>query len=301
MRLSWIVIACLAAGCGEEPYAPRADASVEAAGQAAYDVAAAEDVAPAAPCSLGGTGRLRVAVTLDPQLMRRGPEVWLSARCGGDDRELRVVRWDRSPTMVLDGFGPGSYSVVASSFVAASARTARIDLDPRSTASLSVTLLGEPAAIAVVRAGAGVAGAVDAGLSLPDGAVPAGDGGARASWSGRVAIDGMPGAAALGSVEVEAVQASESAMELRVYVRNTCATSACPSIQLAGVEARTLLRAAPTGVGEGQFDHPQILAGESAALVAPISLRGVLPGEQGALHVAIYGLVRAPGAAAMRP
>lgn len=301
MRFSWIVIACLAAGCAEEPAAPSADAGVDAAVQPTYDTAAAEDVAPAEPCSLGGTGRLRVAVTLDPLLMRRGPEVWLSARCGSDDRELRVVRWDRSPSMVLDGFGPGAYSVVASSFVAASARTARIDLDPRSTASLSVTLLGEPAAIAVVRAGAGVGGSVDAGRTPPDGAVFAADGGARATWSGRVAIDGNPGAAALGSVEVEAVQASESAMELRVVVRNTCATSACPAIQLAGVEARTLLGDAPTGVGEGQFDRPQVLAGESSALVAPVSLRGALPGEQGALHVAIYGVVRAPGAAAMRP
>ncbi|MEZ4390112.1 MAG: hypothetical protein R3A48_03365 [Polyangiales bacterium] len=294
-----MLIAGLAAGCAEERASPTADAAVDAAGQPAYDTAAAGDVAPSEPCSLGGTGRLRVAVTLDPLLMRRAPEVWLSARCGSDDRELRVVRWDRSPSMVLDGFGPGAYSVVASSFIAAPARTARIDLDPRSTASLSVTLPGEPAALAVVRAGG--AGAADAGLARPDGAVVEGDGGARPSWSGRVAIDGTPGAAALGSVEVDAVQASESAIELRVVVRNTCATSACPAIVLAGAEARALLGDVPTGVAEGRFDRPQILAGESSALVEPISLRGALPGAQGALHLAVYGVVRAPGAAAMRP
>lgn len=297
MRFTWTLLVGLI-GCGAEPPGVSVvDASIDAP-----EVNLAEDVAPAAPCSLGGTGRLRVAVTLDPQLVRRAPEVWLSTRCGEDDRELRLVRWDRSPTMVLDGFGPGQYSVVASSFVAPSARTARTVLDPRSTASLSVTLLDEPAAIGIVRAGAGVSGAVDAGARR-DGAVATSDGGARPSWIARASVDAPAGTNAVGGVDVEGVQVAEDAIELRVVVRNVCAAtaSACPVIELAGAEARSLVNNAPVGQIEGRFDRPRLFGGESATLLRPLALRGLLPSERSAVHVAVHGLIRALGQAGSRP
>lgn len=300
MRLLRLALSLSLTGCGASALqTDDADVADDASGAA--DVALADDAPPAASCSLGGTGRLRVALTLDPALIRRSPEVWLSTRCGDDDREVRLVRWDRSDTMVLDGFGPGAYTVVASSFLAAPARTARVVLGARATASLSVTLPAEPVALATVRAGAGVAGLLDAGL-LRDAEAPALDA-ARPAWSARAIID-EEGYGGVGSVDVDAQQVSDETLELRVLVRNTCAasnTSTCPVLQLGGAEVRSLFGDAPRGTGVGEFERTRLAPGESASLLRAITLRGSLPGEQSALHVAVHGAVVRPAASAMRP
>lgn len=299
MRLLRLTLCLALSGCGASAL-PVDDAAVTADAALSADVAP-DDAPAASPCSLGGTGRLRVALTLDTALQRRAPEVWLSTRCGADDREVRLVRWDRSDTMVLDGFGPGPYTVVASSFLAAPARTARVDLGARATASLSVTLPAEPVALATVRAGAGVAGVLDAG-ALSDAAAPASDA-ARPAWSARATID-EAGYGGVGSVDVDAQQVTEETLELRVLVRNTCAasnTATCPVLQLGGAEVRALLGDAPRGTGIGEFERARLGPGESTTLVRAISLRGSLPGEQSALHVAVHGAVTRPAAAAMRP
>lgn len=298
MHLLRLALTLSLAGCGASALATDDGAAPE---DAAADASLTEGAPAAAPCSLGGTGRLRVALTLDTALQRRSPEVWLSTRCGADDREVRIVRWDRAETMVLDGFGPGAYTVVASSFLAAPARTARVDLGVRATASLSVTLPAEPVALAMVRAGAGVAGVLDAGV-LRDAAAPAFDA-ARPAWTARATID-EEGYGGVGSVDVDAQQVSDETLELRVLVRNTCAAtnlSTCPALQLGGAEVRALLGDAPRGMGVGEFERTRLAPGESTSLLRAISLRGSLPGEQSALHVAVHGAVVRPAASAMRP
>lgn len=300
MRLLRLTLTLSLAGCGASALQTD-DGAVATDASATSEVSVSDDATPAAPCSLGGTGRLRVALTLDPALQRRAPEVWLSTRCGDDDREVRLVRWDRADTMVLDGFGPGAYTVVASSFLAAPARTARVDLGSRATASLSVTLPAEPVALATVRAGAGVAGVLDAGVAR-DAEAPTLDA-ARPAWSARAIID-EAGYGGVGSVDVDAQQVSDETLELRVLVRNTCAasnTSTCPVLQLGDAEVRALLGDAPRGSGVGEFERTRLAPGESSSLLRAISVRGSLPGEQSALHVAVHGAVVRPAASAMRP
>jgi hypothetical protein len=248
-----------------------------------------------------------VSVALDPALEPRAPEVWLSARCGDDGREVRLVRWDRSPSMVLDGFGPGVYSVFASSFLAAPTTSARVQIDPVSTASLSVTLPSTPPAIATLRAG-GSGVAVDAGAP-GDARTASVDASARPTWSGRAYLSDGTSAPSVGSVEVDAVSLGAAAeggeaIEVRVTVRNVCAVSAmnaCGRIVLRGVEVRALDGDAPQGVASGSFSVAAIGPGESASLERAAVLRGGLPDAQRALRVAVFGELPRAGQAAMRP
>ncbi len=301
MRLQPLALALAAVGCGGASATDDAARPVDAA-MGAPD-SPRVDVGAGAPCGLGGTGRLRVAVTVDPALLRRSPEVWLSARCGADDRVVRLVRWDRSATMVLDGFGPGAYSVVASSLLASPARTARVDVNALSTASLSVTLPAEPAALATVRAGAGVSGTIDAGASPGDAVAPA-DVALRPTWTGRAQVDDPMLLGGVGSAEVEAVQVSPEGVEVRVLVRNTCAASSvasCPTLELTGAEARALVGDAPHDVAFGEFERTRLAAGESVTLTRPMALRGELPGPRSALQLSVYGTITRASAGAMRP
>lgn len=311
MRFSWHLLLAAAlplAGCGDATRATASDAG--ASSDVALADGAPEDVPPARPCALGGTGRLRVSVALDPGLERREPEVWLSARCGEDDREVRLVRWDRSPAMVLDGFGPGAYTVFASSFLGAPSTSARTEIDAVSTASLSVTLSAEPGAIATLQAG-GAGGAVDAGVA------PRGDAGAGAadvaavpSWSARTYITDPETSASLGSVEVEAVPAERAdedggaRVAVRVVVRNTCSLTGgagCGTIALHGAEVRSLDGETPRGLGAGAFVTTTLSAGESASMVRPMVIRGALPDAQHALRVAVYGATPRAARTGMRP
>lgn len=310
MRFSWYLTLAAAApwaliGCGDAVQGAPVDASTSA-DVVAVD-ASAEDVAPSRPCALGGTGRLRVSVALDPALERRAPEVWLAARCG--DRDVRLVRWDRSPAMVLDGFGPGAYTVFASSFLAAPTTSARVNIDPVSTASLSVTLGAEPPVMATLQAG-GVGVAVDAGVAaLPDAAGAGFDAAARPSWAARAYVTDVETGASLGGVEVEAVAADPAddgtpRVAVRVVVRNTCTANGmppCGPFALRGAEVRTLDGETPSGVNAGAFVAAELMPGESTSMASPILVRGALPDERHALRVAVYGSSPRALRAAMRP
>lgn len=311
MRFSWYLMLAASlpglVGCGaaERPAANDAAAPQDAAVDAPVEVAS-----PARPCALGGTGRLRVSVALDPALERRAPEVWLAARCD-HGHDVRLVRWDRSPAMLLDGFGPGEYTVFASSFVAAPTTSARVSIDPVSTASLSVTLAAEPAAIGTLQAG-GVGVAVDAGLLVrPDASRGDVDATAPPAWTARSFITDPDSGMSLGSVEVEAAPvedlddaASDPRVAVRVVVRNTCSPGgggACGALALHGAEVRALDGETPRGVGAGAFVSASVAPGESTAMERPIVLRGALPDAQHALRVAVFGALPRAARAAGRP
>lgn len=257
------------------------------------DVSASSD-APMPQCSTGGAGRLRVGVSLDPDLERRAPEVWLSVHCGADLRPVRVVRWDRSGSQLLDGFGPGRYQVYASSFLAAGSWSDPVTLEGVSTVAVPVTLVASPASLVTLStddivAGAD-AGARDAGTSPP-------------AWGGRATF--RAGAdSTVGVLEVEfqtvtpTTDAGVGTVSLRAVVRNVCSAGTCPTLQLHSVEVRSLRGDAPAGVSLARFEMAAALAvGQSASLPQPVTLPGSLPDVAQHYRVALFGAVPATSAA----
>lgn len=257
------------------------------------DVAAASDVA-LPPCSIGGAGRLRVGVSLDPDLERRTPEVWLSVHCGADLRPVRVVRWDRSGSQLLDGFGAGRYQVYASSFLAAGSWSAPVTLEGVSTVAVPVTLGASPASLVTLTTDDVVTGA-DAGVRDAGTALP--------TWGGRSTF--RAGAdSTVGVLEVEfqtvtpTTDAGVGTVSMRAVVRNVCSSAMCPTLQLHSVEVRSLRADAPAGVSLARFEMTAALAvGQSASLPQPVTLPGSLPDAAQRYQVALYGTVPVMNAA----
>lgn len=299
------------AGCGGVA-SPPADAASTPSTDVISDLASPRfDTGPQQACALGGTGRLRVGVALAPELEPRTPEVWLAARCGDEPFELRLVRWDRSASMVLDGFGPGMYEIFASSFVGAPTTSARATVDPSSTVSLSVTLAATPPLLAALSGGGsglaidgGAPASRDAGLAETDAAV-------LPVWTARTHIIDSVSGASLANVEVEARPTElvpddrdNSRITVRAVVRGVCTATPlmpCPQLTLHAAEVRTLDNERPWGVGTSNFVSNRVAPGDAVALQRPVLLRGALPDARSVVRVAVYGSIGAPTAAGMRP
>ncbi len=132
--------ACLQAGPVDDP-TPQPDAAVDA-------VPPPLDVSNT-PCANGGAGRLRVSVSLAPTLATRPADVWLALACGDSPDPVRIVRWDGSATQTLDGFGPGTWRVYASTFVTPGAWSTTATIGSGvATAAVSLTLSGDGSLLA---------------------------------------------------------------------------------------------------------------------------------------------------------
>lgn len=286
----WVVFVSLSA-CGSASTSDPtpSDASVPS-DVVTSDVSAGGDVSTA-PCSTGGAGRLRVGVSLAPDLDRRGPEVWLSVHCGADLRPVRVVRWDRSGSQLLDGFGPGRYQVYASSFLAAGSWSDPVTLEGVSTVAVPVTLGATPAALVTLSTDDVPAGGTDGGVAM---------------WGGRATFR-AGGDSTVGVLEVEVLPATQpegdagvGTVSVRAVVRNVCSGSTCPTLQLHSIEVRSLRSDAPAGVSLARFEMSAALGvGQSASLPQPLTLPGGLPSDAQEYRVALYGAL--PAAAARAP
>ncbi len=275
-------MACaLAAGCGSTaPVVDVADAGVDAA---------VADVAPPGPCSTHGAGRLRVTVSLDPSIDRNRADVWLAARCGAQTSPVQVLRWDGSSSQSLEGLGPGSWQVYASSFLAPGAWSPRVDLAGAATAAVTVTLQGNAPVLgrydSATGGDAGVPPTGDAGVTVDAGGLPGG------TWRG-VAPVSDPDDGTVGWLEVSAGPAGAGMVAVQLVVRNACTAAPCPSLSLTAAEARTLDGDTPVDLGAIRYAGAPVAlgVGESAPLPQPIVLRGGVPDGRHGLQVALFGL-----------
>jgi hypothetical protein len=235
------------------------------------DDVAPQNVSPGVVCSTG-TGRLRVSVSLDPSLVGRTSDVWLAVQCNNGTGPVRIVRWDGSATQTLDGFGPGTYRVFGSSFLAPGQWSNTATLSGVATAAVSLTLGSEGALLA----------------SVNETTPPSDGGGAPGEWTMRVPVREMNGAPMLGQATVVA-RAIGADLEVRVVVQNQCGASVCAPLMLHSVEARALEGTVPTGFAWANFASPMVLQGALSASAA-MRLRAMLPNAAHALQVAVYGV-----------
>lgn len=291
------VLASFFAGClqpGDYSLAaPGTDASVVDASTTLPDVTADT-------CSLQGAGRLRVSVSLAPALASRTADVWLAVYCNDGTAPVRLVRWDGSATQSLEGFGPGTYRVLGTSFLSQGAWSTSATLGGIATAAVSLTLTGDSAVLALASSAPGTtrpdAGATDASIGDGDAA------GTTPEWNARVQLRDVTGGPGLGAMQVFARPVSPDTLELSVTVQNLCAPTTCPPLSLLGVEARTLEGSMPTGVSAATFEMPTVNYGE-VRRAGTLRLHGTMPDTQHTLMVALYAPVQ-PGsrnAARMTP
>lgn len=287
---------CLQLGAvPDDPLITPRDAAVDAADVAAADVSTT-------PCAQDGAGRLRVAVSLAPSLLERTADVWLAVQCNEGASPVRLVRWDRSPTQILDGFGPGTYRVFGSSFLAPGRWSTMAALEGVATSAVSLTLPSDGALLAsvsserpagAVDAGEVDAGEVDAGASEPD----VHDGSAVPVWEARAPLRDAVDGPVIGWMSVVARASASNTIELRVVVQNVCATTTCRPITLISAEARSLDGDVPHGFAAADFENPTLAHGASTSLSRPLVLAGSLPDAQHKVQVALYA-VAAPAARA---
>lgn len=257
-----------------------ADGSLSHGDRALPDDSAFGEAGTGAPCGYGA-GRLRVAIALDPALERRGPDVWLALHCDGQDRALRVVRWDRSMSEVIDGLGPGRYRLFGSSFVAPGVWSSPVEVSNDSTVAVPMTL----------PLGGAVLGAVSMGDFTPS------RGGALIA---RKSLRPAGVTAEVGSLEVT-VTAIENSPEVSVHatVVNTCRES-CPTVVLQSVEARSRMGMQPLDLAVGTFDRDAPLEpGQSVSLPVELRLTANMPDRDVGLSVVVMGQI-ATGAVSMR-
>lgn len=236
-------------------------------------------------CSLEGAGRLRVSVSLAPALASRTADVWLAVYCNDGTTPVRLVRWDGSPTQSLEGFGPGTYRVLGTSFLSQGAWSTSASLGGVATAAVSLTLPGDGTVLALASstptAARPDAGAADASSSDGDAA------GTTPEWNARVQLRDVSGGPGLGAMQVFARPVTPDTLELSVTVQNLCAPTTCAPLSLLGVEARTLEGSTPTGVSAATFEMPTVSYGE-VRRAGTLRLRGTMPDAQHALMVALY-------------
>lgn len=262
------------AGCGDEARPSNVDpdsgAYVDAGSADAFGGSADEGVS--APCGRG-SGRLRVAIALDPALERRNPDVWLAVRCGMGEPPARVVRWDRSASQVIDGLGPGEYRVFGSSFAAPGAWSAPVRLGELATAAVPMTLPSEGTTLGVVSS---------ADLRPAEGG----------AWTGRRTLMPAGVTTAAGVLEVTVVPSpSTSTISVQAVVRNNC-TASCPTLVPHSVEVRTLDQGEPVGLAVARFDGGAPLdPGYSASLPQALTLPGRVPDGRYGIEVALLGQV----------
>ncbi|MEZ4409127.1 MAG: hypothetical protein R3A52_22045 [Polyangiales bacterium] len=262
------------AGCGDDARPSNDDHdSGTYADAGATDGASSGYADVAAPPCGRGSGRLRVAIALDPALERRSPDVWLAVRCGASETPARVVRWDRSTSQVIDGLGPGDYRVFGSSFVAPGAWSAPVALRDLATAAVPMTLPSEGTSLGAVNS--------------PD--LRPAEGGA---WMGRRTLMPAGVTTAVGVLEVTVVPSpATSTVSVQAVVRNNC-TASCPTVVLHSVEVRTLDQGEPVGLAVGRFAGTDPLApGESATLPQALTLAGRVPDGRYGVEVSLLGQV----------
>lgn len=285
----WILsLAAVGCGSGASDVAPAPDAGalVPDAGSAEDAAGVTADIAEPPSCSATGTGRLRVALGLDPGLEVRAPEVWLLVRCGPVGGFERVLRWDRTATQTIDALGPGNYEVIGSSFMAPWSSSRRVMLADGATAAVSVTLPSAPPVLAQLRSGAGAYG----DPSVWRASVPLATGGSTAS---------------VASLEVEArpyvsdpPATGGSYLSVTAVVRNPCANDQCSPFMLRALEIRTRAGDGPTGLQGFLFPEDERLGpGESKSVPQPMVVRGAMPDDSHGVELVLYGEVVRPASA----
>lgn len=288
---------CVGAPDGDADAAPAATDG----GSTPYDASVSppgDGAAPKGePCGTG-RGRLRVTVSLDPEVALQEPDVWLSLRCGPAESPVRLVRWARPGVHVLDGLGPGLYRLYASSQVAPGQWSPQVGVEGAATVALPLTVASEAAVLGgaasddLGEADAGVLH-LDAGLPdarLPDAAL------APAVWRRSGGLLDPGSRQAVGTVEVEAlaldggVDAGEPRMAVQATLRSACATPPCPALSLHSVELRLSEGEAPIAVASMRFeDGTRLDAGGRFVLPRPLLLPGRLPGGARVLRLTVYG------------
>jgi len=241
------------------------------------------------PCG-AGRGRMRVTVSLDPEIALQEPDVWLSVRCGPDETPVRLVRWEPGGAQVLDGFGPGLYRVHASSVVAPGQWSPQLGMEGAATVAVPLTVAAEAAVLG---------GAASDDLSAADAGV--GDAGVLpGTWRRTGGLLDPGSRQSVGSVEVEArplnddvdagVDAGAPRLAVQATLRSACATPPCPSLSLHSVEARVSEGNVPVSVVSLRFDDGTVLpAGGRLTLPRTLLLPGALPGGERVLRLTVYG------------
>lgn len=301
-------LACASGGCGESPRA--ADAAIDAGARVDVPTVDLGD-APIPQCEGTGTGRLRVTLSLDPDVATRSPEVWLVARCG-DDPNPRVVRWDGTATQVLGDLPPGVWRVYASPQLAPGEWSAPVRLEPGATAVVPVT----------VRQDARLLGSVAAMSLASDAGVDAGalDGGAATAWRATFPLSDPATRRALGEVEISTVPLRAHSADggvsgdlgalgnllngriaVQLTVRSRCDAPPCPGVELHSAELRTSVEGRPVDLASEAFATGATLrAGEHVDLPRTVIARGLLPDGRYGMRLSVFGAV-GQGAMNSRP
>lgn len=270
----------VSSGCGGSADPP-GDATVADVSDASSDAPrVAPDATAAAPCSLAGSGRLRVTLSIDPTLVRPLGDIWLAARCGdGDqDRSVRVLRWNQESSQTFEGLGPGAWRVYASSFVSPGAWSSRVTLGPSTTAAVPVTLQGGLPPLTVLRVGG----------EMPNTMVTSAAG---VDFAGRdIAPPG--GNAPVGRLETSVIETPDGLL-LTALVRNACSRAPCANLVVQGVEVRSLDADVPTDVASLRVEAMTVTPGEIQTF-RPLLLRGRRADATHAIHVALFGSITAP-------
>lgn len=276
---------------------------------ASFDAAPPPQDVSTEPCSQRGAGRLRVSVSLAPSLAGRTADVWLAVHCDNGPEPLRLVRWDGSASQTLDGFGPGTYRVFGSTFLAPGSWSTTAALEGVSTSAVSLTLGGDGAQVAYASGGgpsppspdAGVQDAAARDASAGDAGTAVGDAaGLTPDWMSRMQVRDPATGASLGMATATARAVPGGALEVRVVVQNLCREPGCAPIELLAAEARATEGDAPTGFASGGFNVSSVGYGMAAVTDQPLRLRGSLPDARHGLQVAVYAATPAPARASVR-
>lgn len=239
-----------------------------------------------------GRGRLRVTVSLDPEVALQEPDVWLSVRCGADETPVRLVRWAREGVQVLDGFGPGLYRLYASSLVAPGQWSPQVGVEGAATVAVPLTVASEAAVLG--GAASDDLNEADAGVALRDAGLYPG------TWRRSGGLLDPGSRQAVGSVEVEAsalddardggVDAGAPQIAVQATLRSSCATPPCPALSLHSVEVRLSDGETPVAVASQRFDDgTRLEAGGRFVLPRALLLPGPLPGGTRVLRLTVYG------------
>lgn len=269
-----VALTPLLAGCGDG----QGDL-IPDAGAPPPDVPGVVTDAPSpAPCALGGTGRLRVTVSIDPTLDHSRADIWLAARCGEgeQDRPVRVLRWNRESTQTFEGLGPGSYQVFASSFLSPGAWSSRVTLGAGTTAAVPVTLQGGASTLATLRTGGESPNAPSRDIA--------------GIFVSSLAITTPTATAPIGRLDVSVTPATDGGLIVQSLIRNTCATQPCARFELQGIEVRTAAGEAPGDLSTLRVEPVVVRAGDVVP-VRPMLVRGQAPDAAHTLEVAVFGTV----------
>lgn len=277
-----------AAGCGSgDGGADPSDAGASADLGGRSDVARV-DTGPVVLCG-AGDGRLRITTSVDPEVAGGNPDLWLSLRCGDDDRAIRTWRPMAAMAETLEGLGAGNYRVFVSSGVAPGQYSSRVSLDGRGTSALAVTAAAGPTVLATAASDAPRVGA-DAGASVIPG------------WMASVVVTEPSARQPVALLDLVASPLSTgdagaaSRVALQATVRSTCAAP-CPAVTLHSIEVRALREQMPEAVESVRFEDATVLrAGERKTLPRSVILNVPSPDMLNVLRVVLYGEAGSPTA-----